>query len=455
MPPDAVLRALGEGVSGVFNDEKMLLPREGRPLPIEHSVAPIRDGAGRTTGCVIVFCDVSERHELEEGLRQSQKMDAVGKLAGGVAHDFNNALTAIIGFAELIRGKAADPEKHSEFADQILRAAEYSARLTQQLLAFSRKQILQPRELNLADEFVQMRGMLRRLIREDISLENSSAPDVWAVCADLGQIQQVIFNMAINARDAMPAGGELKIKLSNAALSPEAAALLPGASPGDFVLIEIADTGLGMTREVLARIFEPFFTTKAEGHGTGLGLATCYGIVKQSGGFIHVASAPGCGTTFSIHLPRAHRAMQGIRARPPVKREWPGGCETILVVEDEEPVRTLTAIILRGLGYSVLEAGDGLHALDLLRETRERPVDLVLADVVMPRMSGRELISTVHHDLLAARVLLMSGYTDDDGVRGAVQSAACAFLQKPFTPESLALKIREVLGAPQSEPLAA
>ena len=448
VPPDRVAAALAEGASGTFSNHTLLIGRDGAETHIEHSVAPI----GQTTraegvGCVIVFSDVSDRKELEEHLRQAQKMDAIGKLAGGIAHDFNNAITAIIGYAELIVHKVqeADPLYHD--ARQIVRAAEHSARLTHQLLAFSRKQVLQPLCLDLQQELLAIEGMVRRLIGENIRLVTESAPELWKVMADAGQIHQVLLNMAINARDAMPAGGELGIRLGNKAVSAEEAQRIPEGRAGDFVLLTISDTGSGMSREVLKRIFEPFFTTKDPGKGTGLGLATCYGIVRQTAGMLAVASEPGAGTVFSIYLPKTG-AAEAVAAPVPVADEFSSGTETILVVEDEEILRELAGEVLSSLGYEVLTAEDGEAAMQILRSEAAGRIGLVVTDMMMPRMSGRELVVWIRENVGDLRVLFMSGYTDDEIIRGAIEGAEVDYLQKPFTPKTLAAKIRRVLDLP-------
>jgi two-component system, cell cycle sensor histidine kinase and response regulator CckA len=448
-PPDRVARALSEGASGNFSNHTLLLRRDAGEVHIEHSVAPIRQGVeDRIDGCVIVFSDVSDRKQLEEQLRQSQKMEAIGKLAGGIAHDFNNAITAIIGYAEMILMESDTAHPLHNGARQIVRAAEHSARLTHQLLAFSRKQFLQPTCIDLGRELSGVEGLVRRLIGENITLACKVSEGLWTTLADAGQIQQVVLNMAINARDAMPDGGRLTIGLSNAVLTPHEAQQIPEGRPGDFVLLTVSDTGTGMSRETMQRIFEPFFTTKGPGKGTGLGLATCYGIVKQTSGMITVASEPGRGTTFFIYLPKAEAQSEASAAPANRSGEMPGGMETILVVEDEEILRELATQVLEGLGYTVLSAEDGVDALRVLQAPGAEKINLVMTDMAMPRMSGRELVAWIAENLGEMRVLYTSGYTDDEIVRNAVEGAEVDYLQKPFTPSVLARTIRTILDAP-------
>jgi PAS domain S-box-containing protein len=452
-PVDRVAAALIEAISGNFSNHTLLIRPDGSELHIEHSVAPIRqDPTKPVAGCVIVFSDVTERKELEERYRQIQKMDAIGKLAGGIAHDFNNAITAIVGYAEmmLLQVDPADPMYQN--AKQIVRAAEHSARLTHQLLAFTRKQVLQPRSLDLKTELSHIEGMVRRLIGEHISLRIETAPSVWNIMADGGQVQQVVLNMAINARDAMPEGGVLTLGVENTSVTAAEALRIPDGVPGEYVLLTIRDTGTGMSDDTVKRIFEPFFTTKDPGKGTGLGLATCHGIIKQTSGLLTVTSAPGAGTTFSIYLPRAEASAAG-KTLSATDGEIPRGNETILLVEDEEILRELGLEVLTSLGYKVITAADGAEAVEILSGEARHRIDLVATDLVMPRMNGRELNAWINQHARGMRVLFMSGYTDDEVTRTAVQGAQVEFLQKPFTPDKLARKIRHVLDrvrAPES-----
>lgn len=448
VPPDRVAASLAEGATGSFCDQTLLITRDGSEVHVEHSVAPIRLGEhDEIGGCVIVFDDVSSRKQLEDQLRQAQKMDAIGKLAGGIAHDFNNAITAIMGYAEMILLHVKEGDPLYRDARQIVRAAEHSARLTHQLLAFSRKQVLQPRCLDLGKEIGEMEGMVRRLIGADVSLLTEVAPNLWNTTADAGQIQQVVLNMSVNARDAMPLGGQLKIALGNVTVTAAEALRIPDSYPGEFILLTISDSGSGMSRDVMKRIFDPFFTTKEPGKGTGLGLATCYGIVKQTAGMVSVTSEPGVGTTFSIYLPRDMSSAPAA-LRPFGGGEIPRGTETILVVEDEEILRELAVQVLESLGYHILTAEDGARAIEILRGGTADNIHLIVTDLVMPRMGGRELAALIARDFGQKRVVFMSGYTDDEILRHAVKDAEVEYLQKPFTPKVLAHKIREVLDRP-------
>jgi signal transduction histidine kinase/CheY-like chemotaxis protein len=384
-----------------------------------------------------------ELAETQGQLEQAQKMDAVGRLAGGVAHDFNNLLTVILGRTDILLHplKPEDPMRRG--TELIQRTAGRAADLTRQLLAFSRKQVLEPVVLDLSAVTTDMKDMLGRLIGEDVALLTTPTPGLGRVKADRGQIEQVIMNLAVNARDAMPQGGRLIVETADIDLDDEYVRRHVGARPGPHVMLAVSDTGTGIPHEIQPQIFEPFFTTKEQGKGTGLGLATVYGIVKQSGGYIEVDSEPGQGTTFRVYLPRldAERAPVDRSARPAAAA---GGTETILLVEDEEGVRELARDILRASGYTVLEARNGPEAL-LLCERHQGPLDMLLTDVVMPRMSGRELaerLAPLRPDL---SVLYMSGYTDDAVIRHGVLGAGTAFLQKPFTPAILAQRVRETL----------
>ncbi len=409
---------------------------------------------GQSVGRVWSFRDVTERRraetELRESelqLRQSQKMDAIGRLAGGVAHDFNNLLTVILGYCDAMLETLVAPDPMRHAAEEIKSAAERAAALTRQLLAFSRKQMLEPRELDLNVALAGTGRLLRRLIGEDIELELKLDPDLGRVVADEQQVQQVIMNLAINARDAMPRGGRLTLATANARLDASYAHLHPPLPPGEYVMLTVSDTGLGMDAETRSRVFEPFFTTKEQGKGTGLGLATVYGIVKQSGGYIWVYSEPGQGTVFKIYLPRLDASSlvgEGVAAASRLS----AGTETVLLVEDEAMVRDLLRGALEGRGYRVLAAGSGEQALEVASAHRG-PLHLLVTDVVMPGMRGPELatrLGPLHPEL---RVLHVSGYADDAALRHGVREGSTAFLQKPFTVEALVRKIREVLDAPQ------
>jgi signal transduction histidine kinase len=387
--------------------------------------------------------EIEQKARLEEQMRQAQKMEAVGQLAGGVAHDFNNLLTVILIHGERLLQKlpASDPARTS--VEQIKRAGDRAAALTGQLLTFSRQQVLEPKLIDLNAIVLDTEKMLRRVIREDIVLATSLSEELGTVKADPGQIEQILMNLAVNARDAMPRGGSLTFETRNVDLDASYAKTHLDVSPGPYVMLAVSDTGIGMDRATRARIFEPFFTTKELGAGTGLGLATVFGIVKQSGGSIWVYSEPGQGSTFKIYLPRVgHDALiteEGGRTAAP-----PSGTETILVVEDDEAVREITVSAFLDLGYKVLEAGDGIEAVRLC-ESHEGPIHLLVSDVVMPGMSGPKVAEAVQTTRPDTRILFLSGYTDDAMVRHGLIHKDIAFLQKPFTVDALAKKVRETL----------
>jgi signal transduction histidine kinase/CheY-like chemotaxis protein len=391
--------------------------------------------------------ELAYHRERETRLHKSQKMEAIGQLAGGVAHDFNNLLTVILGHTEFLLGRASQPESDREELVEIRRASERAAALTRQLLAFSRQQVLQPRILDLNAVISDVEPMLRRLIGEHIIVRTQFAGSLGAVRADVGQIEQVLLNLAVNARDAMPDGGTLTISTANIDIDERAARARPGIRPGVYAMVAVTDTGVGMEEATRERIFEPFFTTKGLGHGTGLGLATVYGIVKQSGGHIVVDSAPGAGATFKVFLPRV------AGAKPPVERiiaavaNLPRGSETLLLVEDEDTVRYLSRRALEGLGYLVIEATNGAEGLQRARDYCD-PIDLVVTDAIMPHVSGRAMVDQLLHDRGDVRVLFVSGYTDDDMLRQGMLRPGCAFLQKPYTPEVLARAVRKALDSP-------
>ena len=386
-------------------------------------------------------------HDSEEKLRQSQKMEAVGQLAGGVAHDFNNLLVVIIGYADLLLRRMAPEgnERALRQIEEIRKAGDRAKSLTRQLLAFSRKQVLQPKVIDLNALVRDMDKMLRRLIGEHIDIATVLGADLDNVEADPGQIEQVLLNLAVNARDAMPDRGRLTIETANIELNAEFVRTHRTVEPGSYVMIIVSDTGEGMSPEVQARIFEPFFTTKEQGKGTGLGLSTVYGIIQQSGGSICVQSEPGHGTTFKIYLPRAHElaaaAESGVE-----ETNKPGGNETVLLVEDEDAVRHMAQEILQSNGYCVLDASNGNEAVRVSAE-HKGTIDLMVTDVVMPQLGGRELAEKLFVTRPEMRVLYMSGYTDDAIVHHGVVDGRASFLEKPFTSDALARKIREVLAA--------
>jgi signal transduction histidine kinase/ActR/RegA family two-component response regulator len=382
-------------------------------------------------------------HASEEQLRQSQKLEAVGQLAGGIAHDFNNLLTVISGYSDLTLMRLDKEEPIRSNIEEIKKAGDRAASLTRQLLAFSRKQVLQPKLLKLNAIVSDVDKMLRRLIGEDIDLLTVLEPALGQINADPGQIEQVILNLAVNARDAMPLGGKLTIETSNVSVDNEHAGNHTAIRPGNYVMLALSDTGTGMDADTQRRMFEPFFTTKVQGKGTGLGLSTVYGIVKQSEGNIGVYSELGKGTTFKVYLPRVDDVAQ-IETVPDAVADLPNGRETVLLTEDEDPVRRLTKTILELNGYQVLEATCGDEALSIYKSHRGQ-IDLILTDVVMPRMSGRELAQTLQTIRPDIKILYLSGYTDDAIVRHGLLDQEMSFLQKPFTPDALLRKVREVL----------
>jgi PAS domain S-box-containing protein len=400
---------------------------------------------GRPAQIVLAY-DVTERRTLEEQLRQSQKMEAVGQLAGGVAHDFNNLLTVITGYSDLTLRRLDKESPFRSSLEEIKKAGERAASLTRQLLAFSRKQVLQPKVLQLNAIVADVDKMLRRLIGEDIDALTLLEPSLGQIEADPGQIEQVILNLAVNARDAMPQGGKLTIETANVYLDNQYARWHTAILPGHYVMLAMSDTGCGIDAETQVRMFEPFFTTKEQGKGTGLGLSTVYGIVKQSGGHLWVYSEVGKGTTFKIYLPRVDGITERDEARDTLV-ELPQGRETVLLTEDEEQVRQMIRMILETGGYRVLEAASGEEALTLYNQ-HEDQIDLVMTDVVMPQMSGRELAQSLEILHPGIKVLYMSGYTNDAIVRHGLLGQEIAFLQKPFTPDVLMRKVREVLDAP-------
>jgi two-component system, cell cycle sensor histidine kinase and response regulator CckA len=417
--------------------------KNGSLYTLEETITPVRDEGGRITEFIAFGQDTSTRRDLEARLRQSQKMEAVGRLAGGVAHDFNNLLTVITGYSERLLGGLAEDDPLRKGAEAIKRSADRAASLTRQLLAFSRRQILAPKVLDLNHVVSNMNKLLQRLIGEDIELVTRSAADLGRIKADPNQVEQVIMNLAVNSRDAMPQGGTLTIETSNVQLDKAFAGQYLGLQPGPYVLLAVTDTGCGMDQETQSHLFEPFFTTKEQGKGTGLGLSTTYGIVKQSGGYIWVESEVGKGTTFRIYLPRIDEATEA--PAPAVEaRSAPHGSETILLVEDEEAVRHLLRDILLRYGYTVLEAENGPQAISLCR-AHPGPIHLVVTDMVMPQMSGWEVADAVSALRPKARIIYMSGYIEHVVVEQRVLESGVAFLGKPFTPETLGRKVREVL----------
>ena len=417
--------------------------KDGSLYTQDSTMSRVLDADGEVASYVAVARDVTAALVLEAQFLQAQKMEAVGRLAGGVAHDFNNVLSVVLSYADMLIGdlKPDDPVRID--VEEIRRAGLRAAALTRQLLAFSRRQVLELKVLDLSDLLVGMEKMIARLLGADVAVTMLASHGLWKVKADRGQVEQIIMNLAVNARDAMPRGGKLTIETANVALDEDYASTHQDVLAGPYVQIAMSDTGTGMDQETLARIFEPFFTTKEAGKGTGLGLATVFGIVRQSGGHIWVYSEPGRGTPFKVYLPR----FGGLAARPSLPLAdltSQRGSETILLVEDEDQVRVLTRTILRRHGYVVLEAPNGGEAL-LICEQHGAKIDLLLTDVVLPRMSGRQLaerLATIRPEM---SVLYMSGYTDDAILLHGILDSGVAFLQKPLTPTSLTRKVREVL----------
>ena len=420
--------------------EYRIVRPDGSVRWIRDRAFPVRDAAGLVIRVAGVAEDVTEKCQLEMQLRQSQKMQAIGRLAGGVAHDFNNLLSVIFGHSALLAISSPSQEQLQHSVAEINRAAERAAALTRQLLAFGRRQMVEPRVLNLGSVLAESRNLLRRLIGEDVRLTVILSPDLSGVNVDPGQINQVLMNLALNARDAMPQGGELTIETRNVELDGLSATIHPETRPGRYVLLAVTDTGCGMTPEVQAHIFEPFFSTKSD--SSGLGLSVVDGIVKQIGGHLTVASRLGLGTSFSIYLPAVEGPVEGLSLNT-LSEPVPGN-ETILLVEDEDPVREVTSLLLEYLGYRVFQVSSAEDALNLVQSNRAK-IDLLLTDVIMPGMSGRELAEAFRIYDPGIKVLFQSGHTDDIMVRHGILHAEVAFLQKPFSLDTLAKKVRNIL----------
>jgi signal transduction histidine kinase/ActR/RegA family two-component response regulator len=413
----------------------------------------LRDPVTRGMTVVLNGRDITQRvsaeralRQSEEQLRHSQKMEAIGRLAGGVAHDFNNLLTAILGYSQIVRDRLIIEGLCTDDIDEIRKAGTRASSLTRQLLTFSRKQIMQPQVVDLNELTRDMQKLLKRLLGEDVQLTTRLAPDLHQVLADPGQVEQVIMNLAVNARDAMPRGGVLTVETANVRLDDDAVQSLRPLTPGDYVLLTVTDTGMGMDEETRTRVFEPFFTTKEEGRGTGLGLSTVYGIVNQCGGAIDLSTAPDQGTSFRVYLPRTEPGAVPV-AGPYFQPEQLHGNETVLLVEDEEWVRTLVRQSLEQRGYTVLSAGDGQEALRIHEQYRGT-IHLLLTDVVMPRMGGVALAERMQLVRPSTRWLYISGYTDHVSFRNHPANNGKQFLQKPFTIQDLMLRVRAILDSP-------
>jgi PAS domain S-box-containing protein len=418
--------------------------KDGTPWWNELSISAVRDADGQLTHFVGVQTDVTQRRRLEEQFRQSQKMEAFGQLAGGIAHDFNNLLTIILGYSEVMLDLLPVDDRCREPLKEIKNAAERSASLTSQLLAFSRKQVIDPKVLDLNEAVCGTEKMLRRVLGEDIHLITALSPEIQCVKADPGQLEQILVNLAVNARDAMPEGGELLIQTEIVNLDESDAKLPAGIRAGLYVMLAVTDSGRGMTEEVRQKAFEPFFSTKGPGKGTGLGLSVVHGIVKQSDGHIDLWSEVGVGTSFKIYFPLVEVSAPRQSSLPADPKPLPLGTETILFVEDEGNVRLLGLRALQRCGYEVLVAGDPLEAIQI-SQSHDGVIDLLLTDVIMPNMNGRKLAEALQLDRPEMRVAFMSGYTDDTIVRQGVLNDEVTFLHKPFSLASIAEKVRECL----------
>ncbi len=446
------LLAAGEGVDLY---ETVRSRKDGTAIAVSVALAPIHDLGGEVVGASKTARDLSAQRAAEEALRrteeqlrQAQKMEAVGRLAGGIAHDFNNLLSVILSYADLVISDLSPSDPASADIAEISRAAQSAAELTRQLLVFSRQQVIAPQVLDLNEVIGAMDKMLRRILGEDVSLVSALAPGLGRVLVDPSNVEQVIMNLAVNARDAMPIGGKLTIETGNVELDLGYARQHLGFKPGPHVMLAVSDTGTGMDRATQARIFEPFFTTKEVGKGTGLGLSTVFGIAQQAGGSVWVYSELGKGTTLKVYLPRVDGDVE--TAKPSLDLGTLRGSETILLVEDQEQVRAVAHGILKRHGYRVIGSQNAGEAL-LVCETQPGVIHLLLTDVVMPHLSGAELAKRIAVTRPSTKVLCMSGYTDDSVIRHGVLESGVAFLQKPFTPESLARKVREVLNTPSHE----
>jgi two-component system cell cycle sensor histidine kinase/response regulator CckA len=438
-----IYATIKDGVLRRVKDE-VFWRKDGTNFPVEYTSTPIRDENGDLAGSVVVFTDVTERKHIEARMFQSQKMETVGKLAGGVAHEFNSILTAIIGQSELLLSDLPPDDPLGKSAREIRQAADRAATLTRQLLAYGRKQILQPEILDLNRVLADMDSTLQHLMGREVTVRIVPAIGLKTVKIDPGQMEQVIVNIAVNAADAMPNGGQLTLETANVTLTEEYVSPFPGLKPGGYVMLAITDTGTGMSEEVKARAFEPFFSTKGVGQGTGLGLSTCYGILKQSDGHINIYSEVARGSTFKIYLPQVGK--QTTNTLPRLQSSaMPRGTETILLAEDDPSLLEMSATLLKRLGYTVLTAVNGLEALNLKNQRDIGHIDLLFTDVVMPHMSGKELSDRIRAIYPHTKILFTSAYTESAIVHQGVLDEGVMLLQKPFTPLALANKVREVL----------
>jgi two-component system cell cycle sensor histidine kinase/response regulator CckA len=430
----------GEPTDHVF---RVMRP-DGSPRWVRGRAFPVRNEQGEVYRVVGVAKDITELREVEQRFTEAQKLEAVARLAGGVAHDFNNLLTVILAEAEMIRDSLKPASDENKLMGELLAAAQSAATLTRQLLAFSRRQLVEPTVFSINDAVDKTNKMLRRVIGEDISLSTVLAPNAGSVRMDAGHFEQVLTNLAVNARDAMPNGGSLEIRTQQIVVTARGPNAQSGVDAGHYALVSVTDSGIGMSQETLSRVFEPFFTTKERGKGTGLGLATCHGITKQAGGHIFARSAPGKGTTIDVYLPFvAPEAVESAAPEPIAPR----GTESILLVEDDDAVRRVATRMLRGQGYTVTDAPTAAAALRCILQA-PLPPELLLTDVVLPGMGGRELAERVRAVLPSVKVLFMTGYSDDSVLREQLAAHDASLLRKPYTTTSLAIRVRELLDAP-------
>ena len=444
-----LLKNLHEGE--VFEGETVNYRKNGEELEIEWQIAPIRNAAGTITHFVGIQRDIKERKTHEARLFQSQKMETIGRLAGGFAHEFNSIMTAIIGQSEMILGDLSQGTPAVNRAMEIRHAADRAAILTRQLLAYGRRQILQPEILDLNKILIEMTETLQHLMGKEVEVQIIPNPELKAVKIDPGQMEQVLLNMAINAADAMPNGGKFLLETSNVTLDEAYVCPFAGLKSGDYVMLAISDTGFGMSEEVKARVFEPFFSTKGVGEGTGLGLSACYGILRQSHGHINVYSELARGSTFKIYLPQVEQPAKTSTSRLK-SRTLPRGTETILLAEDDPSLLNMAADLLKRQGYTVLTAVDGVAALNLKHQRDIGHIDLLLTDVVMPHMSGKELADRIRAIYPRTKILFTSAYTESVIVHQGILTDGLTLLQKPYTPSTLANKVRELLDRPFSFP---